>query len=206
MDIRIASLFRLTSAIMLSLALAFGGSVALADNDDDDDDDSGSQGEPSAYLYEGTVAELDAAKVVDEIDDLDDEDDDDDNDWDKISNGQDRPDGLLTTEDDLDDDHNITIDMLVSGDYMIVVHAGESTDTPILAAGNIDGEIQDGSVVIELSEIDASDYEGRASIHLDDDDDNDEDDDADDVEITVGIYPTGSVAPLGDDTADDNDD
>lgn len=205
MDVRTTSLFRLTSAIMLSLALALSGSVALADDGNDDDDDRGSQGEPSAYLYEGTVAELDAAKVVDEIDDLDAEDDDDDNDWDKISNGQDRPDGLLTTEDDLDDDHNITIDMLVSGDYMIVVHAGESTDTPILAAGNIEGEIQDGAVVIELNEIDASGYEGRASIHLDDDDD-DDDDDADDVEFTVGIYPTGSVTPLGDDTVDDNDD
>lgn len=195
MNLRTISLARMLSAIMLSLALAFSGSVALAD---DDDDDNGSQGEPTAYLYQGTVAELDGATVVDEIDDLDDEDDDD-NDWDKISVGQDRPEGLLSTEDDLDDDHNITIEDLVNGEYAIVVHSDESTDSPILAAGDIDGEIQDGAVVIELDEVDASGYEGRASIHLDDDDD-DDDDDADEVEITVGIYPTGSVEPIGDST------
>lgn len=185
------SITRMFTAILLTMALAFSGSVALADDDDDDDD---FDDEPTAYLYEGSTADLGAATVVDEIDDLDSEDDDDDdNDWDKLGNGQDRPDGLLSTEDDIDDDLNLTVQGLVDGDYVIVVHAGESTDTPVLVAGDIEGEIEDDTLLIELQEVDASGYEGRAFIQLDDDDD---DDDENDIEITVGMYPAGSVEML----------
>ena len=185
------SITRMFTAILLTMALAFSGSVALADDDDDDDD---FDDEPTAYLYEGSTADLGAATVVDEIDDLDSEDDDDDdNDWDKLGNGQDRPDGLLSTEDDIDDDLNLTVQGLVDGDYVIVVHAGESTDTPVLVAGDIEGEIEDDTLLIELQEVDASGYEGRAFIQLDDDDD---DDDENDIEITVGMYPAGSVETL----------
>lgn len=188
MTTHLKPLTRMFTAILLTMALAFSGSVALADDDDDDFDD-----EPTAYLYEGTTADLDAATVVDEIDDLDSEDDDDDNDWDQIGNGQDRPDGLLSTEDDIDDDLNLTVQGLVDGDYVIVVHAGESTDTPILVAGDIEGELEDGTLLIELAEVEASGYEGRAFIQVDEDDD---DDDENDIEITVGIYPVGSVESL----------
>ena len=185
------SITRMFTAILLTMALAFSGSVALADDDDDDDD---FDDEPTAYLYEGSTADLGAATVVDEIDDLDSEDDDDDdNDWDKLGNGQDRPDGLLSTEDDIDDDLNLTVQGLVDGDYVIVVHAGESTDTPVLVAGDIEGEIKDDTLLIELQEVDASGYEGRAFIQLDDDDD---DDDENDIEITVGMYPAGAVETL----------
>lgn len=185
------SITRMFTAILLTMALAFSGSVALADDDDDDDD---FDDEPTAYLYEGSTADLGAATVVDEIDDLDSEDDDDDdNDWDKLGNGQDRPDGLLSTEDDIDDDLNLTVQGLVDGDYVIVVHAGESTDTPVLVAGDIEGELEDDTLLIELQEVDASGYEGRAFIQLDDDDD---DDDENDIEITVGMYSAGSVEML----------
>ena len=192
MQLRIRTLSRMLSAILLTMALVFGGSVALAD---DDDDDNSAQGEPTAYLYEGSTADLESAVVVDEIDDLDKDDDDDDNDWDKLGNGQPRPDGLLSTEDDLDDDLRLTVETLVDGDYMIVVHAGESTDSPVLVAGDIEGDIQAGTILIELDEIDGSGYEGRSFIHPDDDDD-DDDDDENELEVTVGIYPTGSVEPL----------
>lgn len=192
------SLSRTLSAILLVMALAFSGSVAMAD-DDDDRDDSGSQGTPTAYLYEGTPADFQAATVVDEIDDLDNDDDDDDrddSDWDKLGNGQDIPNDLISTEDDLDDDTNLTVEDLVDGVYMIVVHAGESTDTPVLVAGAVDGDIQNDSILIELDEVEGSGYEGRAFIHPDDDDDDNDDDNEDEIEITVGIYATGSVEPL----------
>lgn len=190
MNLRFTSLSRMLSAFLLTLALTFSGSVALAEDDDDDSDLHGAHSEPTAYLYEGTTSDLENATVVDEIDDLD--DDDDDSDWDKISNGQQPPEGLLITEDDLDDDAQITVESLVAGDYMIVVHAGESTDTPVLVAGDIDGTILDGTILIELEENEASGYEGRASIHPDDDDD--------EIEVTVGIYSAGSVEPLDDAT------
>lgn len=188
MPTSIRSLSRMLTAILLTMALAFSGSVALADDDDDD-----VNSEPTAYLYEGTIDNIDAATVVDEIDDLDEEDDDDDNDWNKLGDGQDRPEGLLATQDDIDDDLNLTVQSLVDGDYMIVVHADDNTDSPILAAGAIEGEIVDGAVLIQLSEIDASGHEGRAFIEPDEDDD---DDNENEIEITVGIFPVGSVEPL----------
>lgn len=164
----------------LSLALALGGSTAFADDDD-----------PEAYLYEGTCADIENARVVDDINDLDDDDDDVREHWEYISNGQDMPDGLLADEDDIDDVG--AVQDLVDGEYFIVVHEHESTDSAVLVCGDIEGDVADDSLLIELHEVDGSGWEGRAFMHPDDDDD---DDDDIEIEFVVGIYPAGSVDPL----------
>lgn len=167
---------RIAGAVGLSLALALGGSTAFADDDD-----------PEAYLYEGTCAELEDARVVEDIDDLD--DDDLDEIWAYIGNDQDRPDGLLGEEDDVDDLGN-DVQVLVDGEYAVVVHEHESTSSAVLVCGDIEGDVEDGTLLIELGEVDDSGWEGRAFIHPDDDDDDDE------LEFVIGIYPAGSVDPL----------
>lgn len=169
------SLTRIAGAVGLSLALSLGASAAFADDD-----------EPEAYLYEGSCADLDAATVVDDIDDLD---GDAQKYWKFISNGQDMPDGLLAEDGDIENLGN-DVQVLVDGDYAVVVHERESRDSAVLVCGDIEGQLEDGTLLIELDEVDESGFEGRAFIHPDDDDDDDE------LEFIVGIYPAGSVDSL----------
>lgn len=178
------ALSRIAGAAGLSLALSLGASTAFADDN-----------EPEAYLYEGTCAELEAASVVEDITDLDEDDDDVREHWEFIGNGQDMPDGLLAEEDDVDGFDNGVQD-LVDGDYAVVVHETEDRDSAVLICGDIDGDVENDSLLIELDEVDGSGFEGRAFIHPDDDDD---DDDLD-IEFVVGMYPAGSVDPLQDAT------
>lgn len=67
--------------------------------------------------------------------------------------------------------------------HVLVVHEGESSRTPVVAIGAVEGELgDDGTLLIDLNEVDNSGYEGRAYFEPDDDDDDDE------VEVTVGIW------------------
>ena len=181
MNFSLSRISRLAGVAGLSLALALGGSTAFADYD-----------EPEAYLYEGTCADLESARVVDDISDLDEDDDDVREHWEYIGSGQDMPDGLLAEEDDVDEIDG-GVQGLVDGEYAVVVHEHESTDSAVLVCGDIEGEVQNDSLLIELDEVDGSGFEGRAFMHPDDDDD---DDDDMDIEFVVGIYPAGSVDPL----------
>lgn len=176
MELRRASFVGLAGAIGLSLSLALSGG-AYADDD-----------KPTAYLYEGTCAEFADARVVDDIDEL--ENDDLKEIWGFIGNGQDRPDDLIGTEDDVDDLGN-DVQVLVDGDYAVVVHETESRSSAVLVCGDIEGDVVEGGLLIELNEVEGSGFEGRAYIHPDDDDDDD-----DDMEFVVGMYPAGSVDPL----------
>lgn len=178
MQLRRTSFARITGAVGLSLALSLGATAAYADDD-----------EPEAYLYEGTCAEIEAATVVEDITDLDEDDDDVREHWEFIGNGQDMPEGLLAEEDDVDDVDSV--EALVDGDYAVVVHETESRDSAVLVCGDIEGDVENDSLLIELDEVDGSGFEGRAFMHPDDDDDDD-----DDIEFVVGIYPAGSVDPL----------
>lgn len=184
MHFKLKAMPRIVGAVGLSLALSLGASTAFADDD-----------EPNAYLYEGTCAELEAATVVDDITDLDDDDDDVREHWEFIGNGQEMPDGLLAEEDDVDDIDN-GVQGLVDGEYAVVVHETESRDSAVLVCGDIDGDVENESLLIELDEVDGSGFEGRAFMHPDDDDDHDDID----IEFVVGIYPAGSVDPLQEST------
>lgn len=177
---------RIAGTVGLSLALSFGAAPVFADDDDD----------PTAYLYSGTCADFAAATVVDEIDDLDNDDDDVVEIWERIGNDQDMPEGLLATEDDVDD--VATVQEVADGDYFVAVHQGEDTSSAVLVCGDITGTVQNDTLLASLDEVDGSGFEGRVMVHMDmDDDDNDDDDrDDDDVEFSVGMYPAGSVEPL----------
>ena len=75
--------------------------------------------------------------------------------------------------------------LMMATPHVLVVHEGESYRTPVVAIGAIEGELgDDGTLLIDLNEVDNSGYEGRAYFEPDDDDD----DDDDEVEVTVGIW------------------
>ncbi len=179
---------RIAGTIGLSMALALGAAPAFADDDDD----------PTAYLYSGTCADLANATVVDEIDDLDDDNDDLTHVWELIGNGQDRPDGLLGTEDDVDDVESVQA--VADGEYFVAVHQGEDTSSAVLVCGDLSGTVENDTLLASLDEVEGSGFEGRVLVHMDidndDDDDDDDDRDDDDVEFSVGMYPAGSVEPL----------
>lgn len=196
-----------------SLALGWiaSGRGALAD---DSNDDRSSGDRFTAFIYAGTVDALDTATVVTEIDDLEMEDHERENDdrnegnrdrdrkqdqyWSVLGEGQDVPDELYTGDEDLDRD--IDLDLLTAKPHLVVVREGDATDAPVIAAGAIEGEITaDGTLLIQLDEVDGSGYEGRAWFGPDreeDDDDDKQDDDQDELEVVVGVFPTGSVSPL----------
>jgi len=169
---------RIAGTVGLSLALSLGAAPAFADDDDD----------PTAYLYSGTCADFAAATLVDEIDDLDDDDDDVEEVWERIGNGQDRPAGLLATEDDVDDVDSIQD--VTNGEYFVAVHEHEDTSSAVLVCGDLAGAVENDTLLVSLDEYEGSGFEGRVMVHMDDDDDDD------DVEFSVGIYPAGSVEPL----------
>lgn len=173
----------LAGSLMLGGA-AIAGPAVFADDDDDF--------EPEAYLYEGTCDALASASVTDEIADLDNDDDDAAQLWERyLGNGVAMPEGILIEEDDVDDLESAQA--LVDGDYVIVVHETEDTDSAVIACGDIEGTIEDDSLLLQLNEVDGSGYEGRAFIHPDDDDRADDDD----LEFVVGVFPAGSVEPVG---------
>src|SRR5690606_4656871 len=121
-----------------------------------------------AFIREGTCdAPGDVVEDIDELDD-DDRDDDDDDEWQKLGGDEERPDVFYSEEEDIDQ----TIDDLTGGEFIVTVHEGESADSPVFACGEITGEVEsDGSLLIDLEEVDDSGFEGRAHFGPDDDDD-----------------------------------
>lgn len=170
------------------------GSVAMTASPvtADDDDRFG------AYLYAGTPDAVDSATVVEEIGELEQDDDDRDRLWTLLGDGQDMPDELYLEDDELDDDDDVTLDDILAEPHMIVVHEQDSTSSPIVAVGVVEGTVaDDGSLLIQLNEHDASGFEGRAWFGPESLTDDDDEDDEDDLDVVVGAYPAGSVEPLG---------
>lgn len=171
---------------MLSVvALATMGFASPALADDDDDIEFG------AYIYEGTVDDYGDRPIeeVGELESVRDDDDDDDDDvreiWGRIGDDDPAPDPLYGED---DEDIDLTIEQLTSEPHVLVVHADEDHDSPVIAIGAIEGEIgEDGTLLIDLEEVDGSGYEGRAYFEPDDDDD-------DETEVTIGIW---EVQPAG---------
>jgi predicted nucleic acid-binding Zn-ribbon protein len=175
---------RIAGTVGFSLALSLGATPAFADNDDD----------PTAYLYSGTCADFASATVVDEINDLDTNDDDVAEIWERISNGQDQPDGFLATEDDVDDVD--TVQAVADGEYFVAVHQVEDTSSAVMVCGDLSGTVEDDTLLASLEEVDGSGFEGRVLVHVDMVNNDGDDRDDDDVEFSVGTYPAGSVEPL----------
>jgi len=180
-----ASLFRLAGIVLVSLLLAM---PAYADDHDDDqhhdhDDDSGF----GAYIYEGTVDDYGERPVEDvgELEPLRAGDDDLDDVWDVIGGGDPVPDPLYGED---DEDIDLSIEQLTAAPHVLVVHAEEDRSSPVIAIGAIDGDTEaDGSLLIDLDEVDGSGHEGRA--HFAPDDDDHDDDDHDDLtDVTIGVW------------------
>lgn len=190
--------FRVAARTLIAGSLLIGSAMAapvvLADDHDDDDDRFGT------YIYAGTIDDLDNATVVEDIDELEmDDDDDRDEYWAVLGNGQDLPDELYTGSEDLDDD--IDLDALTAEPHMVVVHETDDRDSAIVAVGTIEGEVSaEGTLLISLAGHEDSGWEGRAWFgpDLDDesDDDDDDDDDSEELDVVVGVFPTGTVDPL----------
>jgi hypothetical protein len=187
-----ADKIRMAARTLVASSLILGSAIAapsvIADDHDDDDDRFGT------YIYAGTIDDLENARVVEDIDELERDDDDDlEEHWRLLGDGQDMPDDLYTGDEDLDDD--IDLETLTSEPHMVVVHETEDRDSAIVAVGVIEGEITgDGTLLIQLDEYESSGWEGRAWFGPEDYDD---DDDDDELEVVVGVYPAGSVDPLG---------
>lgn len=159
---------------VLAIAMFAFATPALADDDDD---------RFGVYIYEGTVEDY-GERPVEDVEDLDSLWDDDDDDledvWSRIGGGEPAPNPLWGQD---DEDIDISIEELMATPHVLVVHEGESYRTPVVAIGAIEGELgDDGTLLIDLNEVDNSGYEGRAYFEPDDDDDDDE------VEVTVGIW------------------
>lgn len=158
---------------MLALAAFAFATPVFADDDDDN--------ELGAYIYEGTVDSFGDRPVEDigDLDSLHDDDDDIDDVWNVVGGGDPVPNPLWGDD---DEDVDFTIEQLTASPHVLVIHASESTSSPVVAVGAIEGEVgSDGSLMIELEEVDNSGFEGRAHFHLDDDDD-------DDTEVTIGVW------------------
>ncbi len=159
------SLIRLFGVMLLAL-LAFASPAAADDHDDD---------EFGSYVHEGTCDAL--GNKVDDIEDL--EQDDEDEIWAVIGQDGDQPDALWGEDDDVD----MSLDELMSGEYVVTVHEDDDSDSAVIACGDISGDLDDqGGLLINLDEVDGSRYEGRAYLIPDDDDDDD------DTDITLGVW------------------
>jgi hypothetical protein len=171
---------------VLALAMFAFATPVLADDDNDIDDDR----ELGAYVYEGTVESY-GDRPVEEVGELesiqDDDDDDIDDVWGVIGGGEPVPNPLWGED---DEDIDLTIEQLTAAPHVLVVHAGESPSTPVVAIGAIEAELnEEGTLLIDLDEVDNSGFEGRAHFAPDlDDDDDDGDDDRDETDVTVGIW------------------
>lgn len=147
----------------------------------DDDDDFG------AYIYEASCDNLDPDKIIKDVGDLDDESESS-KEWMRLGQGADFPSEFHAEDEDLDD---ITLDDLTGSEHAVAAHASDSKDADVIACGDITGEVKDGTLLIDLHEVDDSGFEGRAYFAPEEDDDDNE------LEVTTGIWPAGEVAPLG---------
>lgn len=202
------AMVRLLGVIAL-MAAAFAMPVTAQDDDEEDDDTKGDDvvaeaTEFGVYIYEGTVDDF-GEKPVDEAGALEllSEDDDDPDDeteeiWRAIGDDGERPEPFYGD----DTGTSLTLDDLTGAPHVLVVHAGEEANEPVIAAGAIEGEVEDGTLVIDLQPVDESGYEGRAFFGPNDDDDDDTgQEDPGDVEDPSG----GEVSDDDDDADDDRD-
>lgn len=219
MTTRLTILLRMLGVALLAVLLLATPAMAQDDNDDDDDghqhstetmtddDDDDRDGDHhgtatagsnddsfGAFIRAGTCEA--PGDVVEDIGDLENDEDDA---W-RVIGGDDPAPEVVYDE---DEDIGQTIDELTGGEFVVTIHERENPDSTMIACGAITGEVDaDGTLLIDLDEVDDSGFEGRAHFGPDDadaDDDHDDDDhddkgNADQTEVTVGVW---EVAPAG---------
>jgi hypothetical protein len=179
-----------------------GTSTAVSGHDDDDDDHDDHGGSATAtagadadrfgsYLHRGTCDAV--GEKVEDIEGLgEDRDDSRDDDharvWERIGQGEERPEPFWADDDDLDQ----ALDALTGEEHVITVHETTDASSPVIACGAVTGEPDaDGALQIDLEEVDDSGFEGRAYVIADDDDD---DDDGEGTDVYIGVW---EVQPAG---------
>lgn len=163
-------------ALIMGTAFA-SPAVALADDDNQ---------ELGAYLYETSCDALKTDAIIEDLGDLEVERNAD-KEWARLSNGQDAPTPLWIEDEDID---QMTVDDLVATPHAVAIHASDSEKADVIACGDITGEAKNGTLLIEIAELDDSGFEGRAFFAPEEDDDDDE------LEVTVGAWATGEVDSL----------
>lgn len=79
------------------------------------------------------------------------------------------------------------MDDVSGGTYSIAAHSSDSPDANVVACGDMTGFAQNGTLLVQLSEVNSSGYEGRAALH----------DENGGVTVTIGVFSTGQAQPLG---------
>src|SRR5699024_8901499 len=116
------------------------------------------KGDFGAFLYETSCDNLDPGSVIADIGDIDDERENS-HEWRDLGNGADFPSEFYAEDEGLDD---IALDDLTSSDHAIAAHAKDTKNSDVIACGDIVGSTKDGTLLIDLHEVDDSGYEGRA--------------------------------------------
>lgn len=162
--------------LLRALAVALMASLALATPALADDDDLG------AFIREGTCES--PGNVVEDVGDLDPLDDDD-SEWDVV--GSDVP--RSTTVYGEDEGISQAIDDLTGTEHVITIHAADDSNADVIACGEITDEADsDGTLTIDLDEVDGSGYTGK--VHFGPSDDSDEA-----TEVTTVVWQGGSATP-----------
>jgi hypothetical protein len=175
---------RVILSLFASLIVAFTIAIAspLAAQDDD--------APYEAFVYAGTLEDLESATRLGAIGDLEDEADRDENleHWERVGMGQAMPDELYSEDEDLRSD--LSLATIFNDPHLVIVHATADSSSPIIAVGAIQGDVDGmGGILIELDEYDSSGFEGRAWVGPEFTNDSN----GYEVEIIVAIYPVGSV-------------
>lgn len=154
------------AALVAGSTIASTGAVTAADDQ-----------EYGAYIYSGTCDTF-ASDADADVGDLD---AGDDHAWTVLGrSGEPAPDTIYAEDDEI----GHSIEDLTQVPFVVVVRADDTELAPVIACGRIEGEITaDVTLLIDLHEVDASGFEGRAYFAPANDPDLDEP-----TEVTVGIW------------------
>jgi|GEM_PF-2678795 len=166
----------IAGALIMGTAFA-SPAIVLADDNNQ---------ELGAYLYEASCDALSTDAIIEDLGDLEVERNSD-KEWSRLSNGQEAPTSLWVEDEDVD---RMTVDDLLASPHAVAIHASDSKKADVIACGDISGTPENGTLLIEIPEVNDSGFEGRAFFAPEKDDDEDE------LEITVGAWATGEVEPM----------
>lgn len=171
------------------LAILMLATPAMADDDDHDDDHhgtatvtatAGGHAELGAFIRNGSCDQ--PGDVVEDVGDLEPED----SVWRVIGDDAPKPDVVYGEDEDV----HQTVDDLTGGDFVVTIHERDDANSAVIACGEISGTVgDDGTLTIDLDEVDGSGFSGRAHFAPEQDDDGDE------TEVTVGVWQGGSATP-----------
>jgi hypothetical protein len=187
MSTRLTMLARPLGVALLAILLL--ATPAMADDDHDDDDhDHGTATASAGAHHEDLGAFIRSGScdqpgdVVEDVGDLEPEE----GVWRVIGNDEQKPDVVYGEDEDI----HQTIDELAGGDFVVTIHERDDVNSAVIACGAIPGTVgDDGTLMIDLDEVDGSGFTGRAHFAPEQDDDDDE------TEVTVGVWQGGSATP-----------